>query len=113
MQATTKAEKMLLNSLEYLKKEPLPDTEMATRISLMNILVNRKAPPEEIFAIARPLAVFKNKLGRNRQEAMHTFLNDAMSDDLSSKIMAPALKKPGENSFLNLSTNENIRRHLK
>ena len=53
---------MLYQSLDYLAQKSHPQTEVITRIALTQALEAELRPPEDIFAVARPVAAFAKDL---------------------------------------------------
>ena len=56
------ARELLNASLDYVAREPFPDTELNTRLTLIQVLEALEADPTEILEVAAPLAAFAGVL---------------------------------------------------
>ena len=75
---------MLFQSIEYLKKAPFPDTEITTRMALIQLLEHKKESPEKIFSIANPLNRFSGKIHPQYMDMLNVILGQVINRYLQS-----------------------------
>jgi len=75
---------MLFQSIEYLKKDPFPDTEITTRMALIQFLEHKKESPEKIFSIANPLKQFSEKIHSQYMNILNVILGQTVNRYLQS-----------------------------
>jgi len=73
-----KAIRMMYESLDYLAQQPNPATEIITRIALSQALEAEGRPPEDIFAVARPIVRFADKLRPDQWDGLRGPLEDTV-----------------------------------
>jgi tetratricopeptide (TPR) repeat protein len=74
-----KAIKMMNDSLKYLKKEPNPETEITTRVYLLNMLEYEKHDPEQVFKVAKPVvAQFSDQLRDDQWDLIRKSLDKSI-----------------------------------
>lgn len=62
--------RMMYQSLDYLNRQPLPATEIVTRIALTQALEMERRPPEDIFAVASPVAQHAIQLRQDQWDGL-------------------------------------------
>jgi tetratricopeptide (TPR) repeat protein len=76
---------LLEESLTYLERIPFPDTEITTRIALIQALVVDDRPPERVFEVAQPLfAKFWDRLRADQKENSVGPLDQAIARHLAA-----------------------------
>jgi tetratricopeptide (TPR) repeat protein len=80
---------LLEESLFYLDRAPFPDTEIKTRIALIQALVVDKRPPQRVFEVAQLLfARFWGRLRSDQKENSVGPLDDAIARHLAANPVA-------------------------
>jgi tetratricopeptide (TPR) repeat protein len=78
-----KASTLLEQSLEYLEKEPFPNTEITTRLVLINILYIRKVDPDKIIDNAEVLFnCYSDKIPQHTKQMVAMALENAFEQYL-------------------------------
>lgn len=78
---------LLYLSLDYVRRQNIPSTEIITRLMLTQGLEIKGRPPEEVFAIAGPLAGFAQELRPDQWEVLR--------DSLERSIVRYVKDNPG------------------
>lgn len=87
---TAEAVRLLEDSLDYLERRPFPDTEIKTRMTLINVLAVEAGDPDRIFAVARTLLDrYGAQLPGPYRDLLRQFLDGAVARRLEGTATDP------------------------
>jgi tetratricopeptide (TPR) repeat protein len=74
------ASDLLQRSLEYLEREPFPETELNTRFLLLQLLDMQGADRSRVLGVAEPIGVFADQLAEPHRTRIAEIVEDALAD---------------------------------